>query len=560
MTTGLGISRMRWPLFALGALYVLGSAARFVTAQLVLNPLVSSDELVYRNMAYSFFRSGSFYETADLGMPAALPNVLYSWIISASFHFGDHFFGVARLINSLVIHLSLFAVYAMAREFMDQRRALAAAAVTALLPAFNTPMFLMTESLVYPVFLFAFYFTYKAMTSPGPGWRIASGACIAVSMLVKPGFVLMIFSTAIVYAVALASSLSKRDGARARSLLASFATVTVTAIAAFVAASYALKGGVSYGLSTYHAFTDGRNPGDAFPWSGIAWCAFAHVASLLFTWFLPACVCARVVARRGGDPRLRLFLAFAFTTLFIYMCGVLKLTTVMAWQEHFLRLHARYYTMIFPLLLVGFLAGCERTPWGLATRVAAVAFGAAVAAANVAFVFPRYAASGLLVVDYPDLAWHLRWPALVAAVSLTTLLVILWHAARTRMTPGPALALVAAVSVMANVGEIQQAIEFDRINSAQVDPLKRMVRARIPDNAARVAVVDSIHLCRFTLAFWYPYHYTTSLDHPHGALVEKARIPDDTEFVVACDDYRFDFPVTEVAREGSKAVYAVTRE
>jgi len=547
-------------MFALLALYIVGSATRFAVAQLITNPLVSSDELVYRNMALNFFQTGSFYAAAGPGKTANLPNVLYSWIVSPSFFFGDHFFAVARLINSLVLHLSLFVVYAMAREFVDRRKALAAAAVTALLPAFNTPMFLMTEPLVYPVFLLAFYSTFKSMTDPGPGWRIASGASLAVSMLVKPGFALLIVATALVYAASLVLAVARREGAQARDLLASFATSAVSGIAVFAALSLALKGGVGYGLGTYTIFTTGRPEAPEVPWTGLALNAGAHVGTFLFAWFIPVFACARAATSRHSDPRLRLFLALAFTALVAYVWGVLRLTSVMAFQEQFLRLHGRYYSMVFPLLIVGFLASCERVPWGIGTRALGITLCVAVAAANIFFVFPRYAASGLLIVDYPDLAWHVRWTAPVAGVSLATLLVLLWHAARARLTPYPALVLLAAFGVLASYGDARLAIDFDRINSAQVDPVKRMVRARIPDYATPIALVDSIHLCRFTLAFWYPYHFTASLHAPAGARVERKQIPDDTDFIVACDDYRFDFPVTEIAREGSKAIYAVTRE
>jgi hypothetical protein len=560
MTTGPATPRHRWPLLALTAIYFAGVAVRFATAQLIANPLVSSDELVYRNMALSFFQTGSFYEVLFMGKAANLPNVLYSLLVSPSFFFGDHFFAVAQFINSLVIHLSLFAVYAMAREFVDPRRALVAAVVTALLPAFNTPMFFMTESLVYPVFLFAFYFAFKAMTSPLARWRVAAGTALAASMLVKPGFVFLFVATTIVYAAALAVSASSRDGARVRELLASYATMIVAALAAFAALSYALKGGVEYGLGTYQFFTSSRPGADPIRYADVVLNACAHVSATLFAWFVPAFVCARIAARKETDPRLRLFLALAFATGLVYLCGVLKLTQAMSFQEHYLRLHGRYYSMIFPLLVVAFLAGCDKVPWGIGTRVTGIALCVGVGAANIAFVFPRYAASGLLIVDYPDLAWHIRWHAMVAVGAGATLLVVLWHATRARLTPYPALALLAALSIMASIGEVKQSIDFDRINSAQVDPVKKMVRAQLPENTARVALVDSIHLCRFTIAFWYPYHYTTSLALPKDALVERAKIPADTEFIVACDEYRFDFPVTELAREGSKAIFAVTRE
>jgi hypothetical protein len=116
------------------------------------------------------------------------------------------------------------------------------------------------------------------------------------------------------------------------------------------------------------------------------------------------------------------------------------------------------------------------------------------------------------------------------------------------------------MSIVACAGDIRQAIDADRTNSALVDPVKHMVREQIPDYRSAVAVVDSIHLHRFTLGFWYPYRYTAMLHRPRGAAIGRGEIPAGTDFVVACDVYQIDLPVKEMARSGTAAVYAVTGE
>ena len=167
---------------ALVGLAAISTALRAIIVGHVHGPLVFMDELGYERMAQSFAHTGHFslFGKTGLAYSPLYPIVLSPvYALTSSLHTAYEW---AKVENTVLISLSVFPVYAIARFVLRRDRALAAAGLSLLAPLMLYSGFEMSESLAYPLCLVAIWAMLRAVRSPG-AWSDAAllGAIVLAS-------------------------------------------------------------------------------------------------------------------------------------------------------------------------------------------------------------------------------------------------------------------------------------------------------------------------------------------------------------------------------------------
>lgn len=157
-------------LATVGALVVLAIAStglRAVLVHWVRGPFVFMDELGYERMALSFARTGHFslFGKAGLAYSPLYPIVLspvYALTSSA-----QTAYEWVKIENSLLLSLSVFPIYGIARSVLSRGRSVGVAGLSLVAPLMLYSGFEMSESLAYPLSLLAIWLMLRAVRRPG---------------------------------------------------------------------------------------------------------------------------------------------------------------------------------------------------------------------------------------------------------------------------------------------------------------------------------------------------------------------------------------------------------
>ncbi len=162
-------ARAHPPLTVTAALVSLSAASALfhsVLVGFVHGPLVFMDELGYERMAQSFAHTGHFslFGKSGLAYSPLYPIVLSPiYALTSSMHTAYQW---AKVENTILISLSVFPVYAIARFVLSRRRSVAVAGLSLVAPLMLYSGFEMTESLSYPLCLVAFWAMLRAVRRP----------------------------------------------------------------------------------------------------------------------------------------------------------------------------------------------------------------------------------------------------------------------------------------------------------------------------------------------------------------------------------------------------------
>ena len=154
---------------ATAILFGLAAAAAALHAFLVgrlPGPFVFMDELGYERMAQSFAHTGHFslFGKGGLAYSPLYPILLSPiYALTASLHTAYEW---AKVENAVLISLSVFPVYGIARSVLSRRRSVGVAALSLLAPLMLYSGFEMSESLSYPLCLLAVWTMLRAARRP----------------------------------------------------------------------------------------------------------------------------------------------------------------------------------------------------------------------------------------------------------------------------------------------------------------------------------------------------------------------------------------------------------
>ena len=158
------------PALAAAASLVLLAAAsalvRSVFVGWVAGPKVFMDEMGYERMAQSFAHTGHFslFGKAGLAYSPLYPIVLSPiYALTSSAHTA---YDWAKIVNGILISLSVFPIYAIARSVLPRRRSVGVAALSLIAPLMLYTSFEMSESLAYPLGCVAIWAMLRALRRP----------------------------------------------------------------------------------------------------------------------------------------------------------------------------------------------------------------------------------------------------------------------------------------------------------------------------------------------------------------------------------------------------------
>jgi hypothetical protein len=166
------------------ALFGLAAASTLIRAVLVgwvHGPQVFMDELGYQRMAQSFAHTGHF---SLFGKSGAAYAPLYPIVLSPIYALTSSVqtaYEWAKVENAVLISLSVFPLYAVARSVLPRSRAVGVAALSLIAPLMLYSSFAMSESLAYTLFLLAIWAMLRAVRNPSVGNDALLLAAIALA-------------------------------------------------------------------------------------------------------------------------------------------------------------------------------------------------------------------------------------------------------------------------------------------------------------------------------------------------------------------------------------------
>jgi len=521
-------------------LYFVSVTIRFALSIMMEVPLIASDESNYKNMAYGFFKTGGFYSTEQYFEIVDIPNILYPWFISFCFYFKDNYYIAIKLLNSLVINLSVFPFYFIAKEFSGEKKALVSSIVILMLPAMNYVNFAMVESLYFTIYSFCFLFVYKSLTDVKSRYRIFAGFFLALLLLTKPNAVAFLLSFAVVtFLLLFYYRRSKTDFFRV--LSASIHTVGFFFIA-FAVMSLLLKGNLTYDIGLYDQVVD-RSLSETIFSAPFMLMLLAHFSTFLNIYCLPffISVWAFYHFYTEKDHSKLIFLLLGFSLFAMKLAMTFKFTLDISDAENFKRLHARYYFMTFPFFIISFVCFCDRFRIvGLKKIILTVSL-IAVLTANLFYFYPEYASHGLLIVDNPDLAWfRVAGKEGLLVLSILYVFIAIWYTKSTNRRYLTYIPFLVIFCLLSNYGEVRSSLIADANNKSVFNRHIPFIQSRIKDMNSNVALIDSNWAYRLHTAFRLPYRYTIVHDLPGGSKITRNMIPVETEYLVLFDNYDLD--------------------
>ena len=144
----------------------LSVALRIVLLAEVHGPWVFSDELYYQKLAQSIGRLGhlGLFNEHGLSVPP-----LYSLVLAPIYALGasgSAAYAWIKIVNAILMSLSVIPIYNIARFVLPRRSSLVVAGLSALAPLMYYTALAMSENLAYPLFLASVWAMLVAVRSP----------------------------------------------------------------------------------------------------------------------------------------------------------------------------------------------------------------------------------------------------------------------------------------------------------------------------------------------------------------------------------------------------------
>jgi hypothetical protein len=364
---------------ALAALIVLSVIVRTVLAWRIPTPWIMVDELLYSELAKSFAERG---ELLIRELEYGRLSLVYPIVIAPAW-LADEMattYGLAKVINALVMSLAAVPVYLWARRLVSPTLALVAAGLALLLPDYVYTGTLMTENAFFPAFLLAAFALALALERPTLlNQGLALGAAGFATAVRVQGIVLFaILIAAVVLKVLF--DLRARAG-RPLELTRPYVPMVGTILAAalaYVGLKVAQGGDLASGLGSYAGVRTNYDYGEAGQW------ILRHAAELgLLVGVAPLAAALLLVGLAAFSglpgPAERAFVAVALPAV------VLVVIQVGTYASRFsFRIQERNMFHVAPILLLALIVWLARG----APRPPVLATAAALASALLLLALP----------------------------------------------------------------------------------------------------------------------------------------------------------------------------
>lgn len=415
-------SRLRqhgWEFALLGAMLCV--MTYLLARNFGLSPAIFADEWYY----------SKFSRLTALG-ESTLPSYLYLWIFRSTNACGERFLDCARGLNTLWFVGAAPFVYLVARPLAGRPLAVAVAVMTLLAPLNLYTSFFMPEAMYFFGFAVLSWVALNRTGWPTARYALVTGCLLGLMSLIKV-HALFLLPALCLFTIFVRWNQPRRQHWKRDSMLA----VGLTALAMFatrLGLGYALAGEPALHLfgSFYGSSARSTAQRSVLTLIAPAWInARAHLMSMAVLYVMPLALLIHrqplrpsQFKREGALAALHLYVLLMLGTA-VAMTIAYTATLADPSSIEGLRLHLRYYSFAFPLLLV-LAAAALRQPlerirprFGLAV---AVLLGAVLLIALVKL--PTYTIN---TIDGPDIAAvHLRTWFGRALVALNLLILALW--------------------------------------------------------------------------------------------------------------------------------------
>ncbi len=508
-------------------------------------PYIFGDELTYKSMAFAYFREGNLYAytSEQIGHAADLPNFLYQLLISPAFVFGDSYLDAIKLINALMVASALFPLFLLLREFVSEGRALFAAAIALLLPELNYTINVMPENLFLPLFLWSFYLSFRALYLRSWRYLFLSATASGLLYLTKPHAIAFVAALYLLMGILIVREAVRHNKGTAVRYLVGGAVhfAAMAAVVVLVNATFSSQPLWEFGSYSNMA-NDMLNKSLFEEFGPFIRMVAAHLGAIALLYFLPVGAALVILFRgiRADDVRRYLFAALLLLSFVVFLAMVIKFTHVISGQEHYERLHQRYYYFLFPLLISAlfihhaFIKEHRALLLGLFVLMVPLIY---------AFLYASHVGGNVgFVTDAPGLVWLLAlhevpWLAAVAAAVYCALMVYILLGKRSLQGYGALLIVYVAFS---NLAFVQAGLRLHHANALHDYDVTQKIAQSLSGYGGKVAVIDSSFQKRMNLVFWTDLHYTAVRQVPTEQLLTPGLIGD-ADAVVLLDDYRVEF-------------------
>jgi hypothetical protein len=492
----------------------------------VHGPFVFMDELGYERMAQSFARTGHFslFGKGGLAYSPLYPVVLSPiYALTSSMHTAYEW---AKVENAVLLSLSVFPVYGIARFVLPRGRSLGVAALSLLAPLMLYSGFEMSESLAYPLCLLAVWTMLRAVRRPGVGSDALMLAAILLATVARLQLLVLVpaaLTAVLLAAFARPEPAEGRLHALRRSISEHRLLFWIVGAALVLGLGRAAMNGGNLPLAGRYA-----NVGTAHAsWGRVVELFFQHLAEL--DWAVgvipfAAALLAGIALVRFGFPRNALvFASVAVASTFWLLLEVaLDAAAFDSTNGHpsstsaftdLPRIHERYLIYLVPFFLVALFAtiGLRRPGFPALRHLVGAAGVAALLPALIPFgtVVNGTSAIDSFALQLFGMTRHGQTVPIAHAttliVALSALLAVLYLLAVTRLLP-PASAVMITVLVFLGLSVLEVGKQVTPIAQAQLgvpahaDWVDRAVGSR-----ATVTLVGGAGVPRAALretAFW----------------------------------------------------------
>jgi len=560
------ISAETGPRLWTSVLFLYGSFVllRFLQSLLLSEPAVIPDELVYKSMAYGFYKwlDPFVLRPEAVGAPTNVGYVLYQILIAFIFFFRDNFLVAGKLFNAFLINATIFPLYWILRDFVPRREAALGAALALLLPSFGYSSFLMAENLYTPLFVLCVYLIYKSCTGGTLRFALLTAGCLVLCFLTKPHALVLLVALLVCGGFLAAFYAFKlKDKSLSRGVLLNLGAACAVLTASFAAFIGIFGGSAARSAGFNLAVTRGIPSrvvsgfgSEEYVFSEFLTMAAAHLGSVMFL-FLPPLLLTFwgwAHAFRERDTK-----RFAFASLILFILFELAVLTLVislffAHEESFVRLHGRFYSMAFPLLIISFMTFRKRIRWTGTRRILLFSLSLL---ALLAFLpgLPIFFGSPVkftLAIDFPEVAWAAFLPRVVVAAVVLLFIGVTIQLIR-KGQAGYYLGFFVLVALLANCTESWILVRFYEPQRVVTRPTRTFIQDTIRDPDSRVAVIDPGEIHKFLTVFWLPYRFILTTRLPEHTILEREKIPEETDFVVLFGEYKLDFQPFRTYRRGN---------
>jgi hypothetical protein len=195
----------------LAAIIGLSAVARFFVAWRTSAPWTFPDEIVYSDLARSFADTGHFV-VRDQAWPAWTFGPLYPILLAPVYRVVTSLpqaYLVAKTINCLLFSSAAIPAYFVGRRLLERRPAIVLAALAVSIPSGHYTSKVMTESLAYPLFLWATFAILVVLERPSRKGELVALGAISVATLARGQF--FVLFPAFIFAVVALAAVDSRD-------------------------------------------------------------------------------------------------------------------------------------------------------------------------------------------------------------------------------------------------------------------------------------------------------------------------------------------------------------